>query len=340
MYGDNGSSYADGLRTGDFVLPGDKGISRGMPTNNAIFWSGTLKDWTLYTPFPLSTPVVLSGVNVLNYVPLFNKEQTGYARLVYFNNQIALEFDTPVMLVVNQPSSLGALLVSASGYDMYGNKMMSVGLSNDGDTFVTRPFKWLTSLGIAATVAGSNYTVQVVNTYEIPYTDYGWMSPIITVNGAYYAERNSAGTGTPANIRMNQGDFNQAQFNSGTPNIAYFYARWGNNLDEADGLVRPVLFFGPNALPTGGVNIAGISAVYGYGETPYFPPDLVENGNAPTITKTAPIVGVATNSTSYPAYSDAGNTCNPKYPIVSNENIIGKPQYAGDSSTPWVGWRG
>lgn len=320
MYGNNGTNFGDGLRTGDFAISGADGISRGLPVNNAIFFKMTVRNWLPYELIPASTPFQITNTpNVIQYYPLANRAVAGFTSLEFINGTYALALADPVVMPFT--SDLAGLEVIISGYDQYKNKVVTGGATNEAELFIGRPIKWITSVGFRANGVANEVNSTPINAFELPYTDYGWMAPVLTVNGNYYSEKSNASTTTPGQIRLIQGDFLQANFENPIPGLAYLYARWVDNpVTQANGLVRPVIYFGAASIPTT-TYINGICAVYGYGTAPQFAPIMIENQNAPYISK-------------YPL--PVQNSPDKK----SNQNIIGIPQFAGDATYPWAAWKG
>lgn len=331
MYGNNGTTTDDGFRTGNFRLNGADGITRGLPTNHALYWKLTVNDWSSYTMYSEGTPFNVTGNGVTTFMPLVNNFSAPWTRIEYINQEYALALADSVMLQFN--SSVGNWAITVSGYDQYKNKLVSYGGAtyntiSEYYLFVSKPFKWITSISVTP-LSGATIPIWItgMNAFELPYTDYGWMSPIITVNGAVYLQRSeSTPMGTQLYSNLENSPFVQSEF-SGANTTNYFYANFTNNITAEQGLARPVIYLGTNTLPTNPLYITGISAVYGYGVAPYFPLGLLENAGVPEITQYAP-------------YEYDPNSPTLQNQQITNRNIIGRAQFAGDAINPWTGWRG
>lgn len=332
-YGLNGTAFGDGLRVGDFTANGNNAVSRGFQSGSIAKWKTSLRDFSaLNFSISLTNYTITSDGKYQVDVPLQSLVNTDLITMEYIGDNLSLSFANPIINTFQYPYAT-QFEFSVSGFDQYKQKMVHAGTStgvntNSINVAYLRPFKNITSIRLKFPSApASVITFKPLNYYELPYTDYGCLSPILNflANGSYVNTmglgRSTSGSTYPSMLQISVNQFQDAAIWQPVPAIAanasfYIPASWTTALTARNGLVRPV-FCMPLQLtqtPFTTMVMTGISAVYGEGVAPYFPPSIVALGTAPEIAKN---------------------------PITEKDNrsIIGISQFKGDEINPWSGWR-
>lgn len=338
-YGLNGTAFGDGLRVGNFNVEGINGTSQGFQTGAAGKWKTELKDFSALS-FDISLTNYVQTAEGLFYVdvPLTSFLTPGLISLEYIGNDLSISFANPIMnLLQQQDPSAAAFSFIVSGFDQYKQKMVHAGTTSMvGVTPTTaahlRPFKNITSMRLifyAYPDVMAPVKFKPLNYYELPYTDYGCLSPILNflangsrINTIGMSRSTTSSSTYPAMLQIAVNQFVDTVIWRPFPATAanpsfYIPANWGTPLTAGSGLVRPV-FCMPLQLtqtPFTSMVMSGISAVYGTGVAPYFPKDIIALGTAPAIASK---------------------------PVIEKDNrsIIGISQFSGDATNPWTGWRG
>jgi len=332
-YGLNGTAFGDGLRVGDFTANGNNGTSRGFQSGSVAKWKTTLRDFSaLNFNISLANYTITSDGKYQVDVPLQSLLNTDLITLECIGDDLSISFANPIINLFQYPYPIQFEFI-VSGFDQYKQKMVHAGTStgvatNSINVAFLRPFKNITSIRLKFPSApASLISLKPLNYYEIPYTDYGCLSPILNflVDGSTIntmgLSSSTTGNTYPSMLQIAVNQFQDSAIWLPVPAIGanssfYIPANWTTPLTARLGLVRPV-FCMPQQLtqtPFTTMVMAGISAVYGVGVSPYFPPSIIALGTAPDIAKN---------------------------PITEKDNrsIIGISQFSGDATNPWSSWR-
>lgn len=332
-YGLNGTAFGDGLRVGDFTTNGLNGTSRGFQSGSVAKWRATIRDFSALTySVSLTNYTITSDGKYQVDVPLQSLLNTDLITLEYIGDNLSISFANPIINALQYPYATQFEFV-VCGFDQYKQKMVHAGTStgvssNSINVAYLRPFKNITSIRLKFPSApASIITFKPLNYYELPYTDYGCLSPILNFTAAGSTintmglTRSTTGTTYPSMLQITVNQFQDATIWQPIPAISanasfYIPANWTTALTARNGLVRPVFCMPLQSTPTAFTSMvmAGISAVYGVGAAPYFPPSIIALGTAPSILKN---------------------------PLTEKDNrsIIGIAQFSGDATNPWSGWR-
>lgn len=332
-YGLNGTAFGDGLRVGDFTANGNNGTSRGFQSGSVAKWKSSLSDFSaLLTSISLTKYTITSNGKYQVDVPLQSLLNSNLITLEYIGDDLSISFKNPIINLIQYPYATQFEFI-VSGFDQYKQKMVHAGTStgvssNSINVAYLRPFKNITSIRLTfPSVPASVITFKPLNYYELPYTDYGCISPILNflAGGSYIntmgLSRSTTGTTYPSMLQIAVNQFQDATIWQQIPAVSanasfYIPASWTTPLTARNGLVRPVFCMPMQSTqtPFSAMVMTGISAVYGVGVSPYFPPNIIALGTAPDIEKN---------------------------PITEKDNrsIIGISQFSGDATNPWSGWR-
>lgn len=161
-YSPRGVNFPDGVRVGNFQLPGSQTTSRGISVVEPVVWS--IKPFAKQTIFiqAFSTPGThkLDLANTSYYL-----SNTDY---IYAGNQITLECERVIEIVTDQPCS-----VKLSGITQYNQKVVCEGTTiASGDFFkleCARGMRALTDVTVITSVANTEVNIETTNKLVLPF---------------------------------------------------------------------------------------------------------------------------------------------------------------------------
>ncbi len=271
LYKTAGTVFADGLRLGNYSQNTNmEGTSDGTPGVMCRSFYIVATDPALIFVNSFSIPTVTSPDTFALKLASIPLAVNPGATLVQVQNTTAIKLDCSRLLNF-QSVGPGDSSFRISGFDDYFQKVcVDIGPVTEEATYPTRCLRYITNITCLNSTGGQTINISTSNFFELPYTDYGCVPPMMCFSsiGPYYKQVQAAGATTfQATVGGN-----------------YKRANWKTPLTNTLGTVRPIV---QNLWNQGGntQSISGFMGVYGYGYSPDMIPYTVPNSIVPVIPK-------------------------------------------------------
>lgn len=251
-----GSNLSDGIRGGNFPLPGIKNQGRGV----------TMGNLRTYTIMPDPAYTIIYESSPLSYIPISSN--------YIINGERCLKLDFPRTISLSSTSAYTNVIVS--GFDILNQKVVCSGNPNTvltNNIFLTeRAFAAITSIQFTPTVSPITISLTINMEFELPFNDLGNASNLINIIGddlAPYTGRKFKATMLYKNVT------------SAPPALDFVYtpATWGTALGANTGTPRPLVDLTSSDI----FSSTGVSALTFLFSAFGFPnlPNYIDNQGAP-----------------------------------------------------------